>query len=840
MTKVKSNPTINLLTIKFVKNNKRRNIIAILAIIMTTVMFTSLFTALLSMIKSNLNMNIRESMTTCHTSIQDLTKEQFEKIRNDKTIDLYGYNIFMTLAENKQLRASSVEIRYADENAAKGYMSFPTKGRMPEKENEIALSTITLNLLEIPHELGTKVPIECILNGKKVSKEFVLSGYWKGDPVFMSQLAWVSEEFCLKNSKKALEETIEEGDYEGSYNLSIWYDNLWGLQEKTDYLDKTYKISDSQAKISVSYAYDLLIGEDGFPINIVFIVLIIIFIAGYLIIFNVFYISVQRDIRQYALLKNIGTTGRQLRKIVRGQALFLSIIGIPIGMVIGYIAGGKMTPMLVENNVQLEGNVLVTANPFVFIVSALFSLITIYIACMKPCRIVGKLSATEAIGISEVSGEKKHKPTRNVTPFFMALSNLRRIWKKAAIVICSLMLPVMILNAVYMIQKGFNVQEFVDTYISADFHVSGCTHNFKTSDLAAITPDIGTLLEKQKYVKSVNYVYDTETHHKLNKKEYKMLCSILDKLKKENVLDKKMLKKEEEYVEGKNVVSHILGIDEMSFQKMEYQTEKTTWKKFVSGKYVIVGALSDVLGFPYQIGDKVKLEFGNGKSKTYTVLTFGELPYDMRYPFGSGTYLDYTFYLPKDEYIAQTGNENARAAYIKVKDGKKQEFYKWIKDYTANHAPFLYFESSIELEKEAKGFAEKYYYTLVLLGGIIFVIGVLNFFNTSAVSILGRKRELSLLEAVGMTKKQIRKMLMYEGMFYLLTAFFIANTIGITFVKKIIDNTVGKAFYYTYQFDLTASIVILPILIGIAVFIPLYNYHKMCSETVVERIRMEE
>ena len=69
-------------------------------------------------------------------------------------------------------------------------------------------------------------------------------------------------------------------------------------------------------------------------------------LAGYLIIYNIFNISVKTDIRAYGLLKNVGTTGKQLKKIVRMQAWKLSALGIPIGLLCGYLAGLCMAPSL--------------------------------------------------------------------------------------------------------------------------------------------------------------------------------------------------------------------------------------------------------------------------------------------------------------------------------------------------------------------------------------------------------------------------------------------------------------------------------------------------------------
>ena len=59
--------------------------------------------------------------------------------------------------------------------------------------------------------------------------------------------------------------------------------------------------------------------------------LLLVIFTGYLIIYNIFQISVAGDIRFYGLLKTIGTTPRQLKRIIRQQALLLCLIGIPAG-----------------------------------------------------------------------------------------------------------------------------------------------------------------------------------------------------------------------------------------------------------------------------------------------------------------------------------------------------------------------------------------------------------------------------------------------------------------------------------------------------------------------------
>ena len=56
-------------------------------------------------------------------------------------------------------------------------------------------------------------------------------------------------------------------------------------------------------------------------------------ITGYLLIRNIFEISVVQEIKKYGLLRTIGTTEKQIKRIVYKQAFWLSIIGISIATV---------------------------------------------------------------------------------------------------------------------------------------------------------------------------------------------------------------------------------------------------------------------------------------------------------------------------------------------------------------------------------------------------------------------------------------------------------------------------------------------------------------------------
>ena len=206
-------------------------------------------------------------------------------------------------------------------------------------------------------------------------------------------------------------------------------------------------------------------------IAIAAVALLIVF-TGYLIIYNVFQISVAGDIRFYGLLKTIGTTPRQLRRIIRLQALALSAAGIPAGLALGWLLGGQLTPVVAA---RLNGVRAVTSvSPWIFAAAALFALCTVLLSCRRPGRMAGKVSPVEAVRYAEGGGKARAKArkARRVTPFTMAWANLGRSKGKTAVTVLSLSLAVVLLTVTVNFAGGFDMDKYVANFTASDFIVA--------------------------------------------------------------------------------------------------------------------------------------------------------------------------------------------------------------------------------------------------------------------------------------------------------------------------------------------------------------------------------
>ena len=285
---------------------------------------------------------MRQTGGSAHATFKYLDYEKLEKLKKHPLIKKYGYSIMLTNAENIEFAKIHTEIRYAQDEEAKMYFAYPETGTMPKAEDEIATDTRVLDLLKVPHKIGENVTIKYSLVGKEYTKDFKLCGFWESDYISPASMMWVSKDF-VEDELSENNLNMNESGHAGLINLDVMFSNSLGIGEKvSDVITESgYSISegdDNYIASGVNWSYVTInfdnIAEMAVPMLILS--LLVVF-TGYLIIYNIFQISVVKDIKSYGLLKTIGTTKKQIKKLIRKQAFMLCIIGIPIGLLIGFL-----------------------------------------------------------------------------------------------------------------------------------------------------------------------------------------------------------------------------------------------------------------------------------------------------------------------------------------------------------------------------------------------------------------------------------------------------------------------------------------------------------------------
>ena len=177
---------------------------------------------------------------------------------------------------------------------------------------------------------------------------------------------------------------------------------------------------------------------------------------------------------------------------MRVQALALSLCGIPLGLFLGWLLGGALTPVVVE---KLDGVVsLVSVNPLIFVGSGIFALLTVLISCYRPGRMAGRVSPVEAVRYTEGAsldrkrgkaggGRKGRKQAadladrekgggrngKRVSLLSMAWANLGRSRGKTVVTILSLSLAVVLFTVTVILVNSFDMDKYIAKFTASDF-----------------------------------------------------------------------------------------------------------------------------------------------------------------------------------------------------------------------------------------------------------------------------------------------------------------------------------------------------------------------------------
>lgn len=894
--RVANRKCIRRLAFKNLQSAKLRNLITITAVALTTILFTTLFTIALSMVENFQQSNFRQVGTYAHGIFKQLTKKQFDELKGDPMIKEWGLRRLAGMATDDVFKKSQVEVSYMDENYAKYGFTTPTVGHLPEEgTNQAATDLKVLSLLGVEPELGNEFTITIDVDGTETTETFTLCGYWEYDDITVANHVAMAE--------SRLEDILQKCNNQnhngltGSYNLDVMFQdassierNLKTVLEKHGYQNDEPG-RDDYIGLGVNWGYAGAQLSDAMDFSVILGIIaavILIIFTGYLIIYNIFQISVAGDIRHYGLLKTIGTTGKQIKKIVLIQSLFLSVIGIPIGLLLGYGIGVLLAPVVIQT-VADNDSVYYTsasANPAIFIGAALFSVVTVLISCRKPGKMAGKVSPIEALRYTEVDCLPKKKKTKKVSKkgisvFSMAYANMGRNRKKTFVTILSMSLSIVLFILTVAISNGFSMKKYLSMMISTDFIVADASYfnvRLHWGDRTPVSDDIVAQLENmdgitgagKTYGEAGFFVYDfIEEDYIRNGHMSKYYGSDF----MEQLIDHMPR-------EGNRLLNEIdiYGMDDFCLDQLTVWdgdiSRLKTEENMIAAVYFTddYGNMEDHTNWA-KVGDKVKIRYAE-EVEYYDALTgeiyetddLSSLPatasvsqrpkdegskdveYEVAAVVSIPTSLNYRFYgneqfvLNADQFIQDTGTSVPMYYTFNMADDEtaRQNMENFIADYTKNVDSSLDYESRYTYAGEFESFRNMFMLMGSILSLIVGLIGVLNFLNAVLTGIITRHREFAMLQSIGMTGKQLKKMLVLEGLYYTLGSVvisFILAVISSPLIANVIEN---MFWFFEYHFMITPLFIMIPIFAFLGILLPLASYHFLAGKSIVERLREAE
>lgn len=863
---------IKRLSKRYFKKNRIRNLAAILAIMLTAFLFTSITSLVFSMSSSiQLSMQMQKG-SKADGDIRYLTEEQYEELQNSDFIKEAGCRRFVGFASNAS--GHMVEINYADPVQQELTFCTPTYGKAPKKANEIATTDQALEALGVKAKVGETVLVEFTLRGKTYQYEMVVSGWWEAANDTGSLLI-VSEQFLKDNPDLFINTYAKDREIAGTYMADVVLKDKRHIQKQLQEFalsvggEPEQMNADNYIACSQNQVGNAMLQPGMMMSAIVFVLLFV--VSGYLLIYNIFDISVMQDVRQYGLLRTIGTSTRQIKKIVNRQAIWLTLIGLPLGLIFGFLVSKMLLPIVMKFFQANSLNAMkVSVSPLIFLIAAVFTIFTVIISTRKPAKKAAKISSLEAIRYTgqENKKTKKTKRTHGAKLSYMAFSNLGRNKRRSVFIVLSMLLCIVLFNSIIVITQSMDEEKWISRSTKTDFTVYNSVavngvspFQYREDGLPA---SVVNLINQQQGVEKERILYRNTRDDSDVTVDYKFedLVCIAEETEEDYV--------SKAYENGSSLrivpgtedgyFGNVFGVSEAFWEDVTiYEGENNLdalKEKMETGDYVIVGTIIDrltgeaeeetQLQQQLQVGDSITFLKDGKEEKTCSILakaTVVATEYETYAGANGATYIggDAPFLYMSDTKFKELYEEPTIFSYsFNAGQGQKENLEGFLADFTGENTSVAYTSTKLLQEQLASNRN-----IVLLVGGMIGVIlafaGLINFTNMMVTNIITRRHEFAAMQSIGMTNRQLRRLIVDEGLYYAAGADVIggllAAILGVTVLKNVLNSP--SMWYFTLRFTLVPALFIAVIYLILAAVIPVVVLHFFNKGSVVERLRTE-
>ena len=471
-----TNAIVKKLAKSFFKSNKQRNLIAIFATALTTILFTVLLSVTYGMNYANEQLSFQQAGTNAPMGFRFISDEIYHQISSNPRVNDSGYRKFITdTILNPELQSTSIEMSYMDEYYMVHSFSNPTIGKMPESANEIVCDSRILDALGISHEIGSIIPLEYSIRGQTYQAEFILSGFYEASQYETVQMIIVSHTFITENLDLLDNTYAKDGELSGVVMMYADTGSRQPSEIQSDLQnivdDLGLSLEDGASNyvngwVNPAYSNDNAISLSGI-LGIALAVFLFV-LVGYLIIYNIFYISLVNDVHSYGVLRTVGTTSKQIKRIIKSQSKWICLYGIGSGLVFG-IAISFLAFHIISGTTVLSGSSL-HLNIGILFISALFSAITVILGIGKSAKTISKLSPIDSARFFEnnTSHQKHIKSVKKDRILGLATSHFCSSMKKVLLVVLSISISLILLNCVTTITGGMDEDKYIGQHIKSD------------------------------------------------------------------------------------------------------------------------------------------------------------------------------------------------------------------------------------------------------------------------------------------------------------------------------------------------------------------------------------
>ncbi|WP_343338700.1 hypothetical protein TPELB_09010 [Terrisporobacter petrolearius] len=850
------------IVIKYIKSFKSRSIAIMLSIILGTALIVGVGTLSKSAQEAGLE-RIKRETGTYHVAYKDIDKNQLKVVKEGKDIKNIGLNSYYASTDKGE--KLPINILYADNNFINDESEI-VKGRLPEGKNEVVLEGWILNSMGLEEAVGQELTFK--LYDKEKPEKFkvvgILKDRYKDKSVGRCEMFLHLDENKINNfianvefnEGSPISNNIEVIAKKAHLNL----DNQVGVNSTLVGTVEENGGIDSESR-------NTAITMSAF--------------AG-LVIYSIFSISVYQRIRDYGMLRAVGATNFRVFKLMLYELLLIALISLPIGILLGM--GGAQIFNKTGGNIQYEGNIKST--PFVIptniiLISIACTIIMIFVISLLTYMKIRQISPIEAIK-KNFGADKKIKKSNFIIARLsnkisatktISIKNIFRNKKAFILIMLSMSIGgILVIKNDYAYSRSEAMYEDQqrEMYMNGDFvlTVNGSTdeengltdkeiNEIKNTD--GISEVKTARILQSRMVLDKKDILDMEYIEQLNNGGYtgSVLNGLLFKDKKSDkyLLKQKLKGFNDEMLKSldKYVVSGKIDIEKMKKENVAVIYMPYIVDTFYGTKDVVVGGGKPLANI--KVGDTVTIKYPKGKIDN--VESYWKAKDNLEYEeheFKVGAIVNYPFaddsmysgddgidVITSSNYLEKLfGENNYDVVYANAKKGEDHNAINKKLGEIGSKVPGTITTDMVQ-DKAADDRSLKqdklYSYGIV---AILFAISIFNIINNVSYNLTSRTSEFGMLRAIGISEKDFKKMITYEGLFYGIISSVIVVVGGIILQTRMYE-TYGFVDYgmdFVINYKLYILIVIVNILVGLlATYLPA---RKIKESSIVEAINIIE
>lgn len=843
------------MALAYLRKNKLRASLLILGVVLGIVLIFGT-----NVIKESQDKNDLEAINKLysghHVEFNDLNPDGVEKLRSDKNVS--KITTVQNLGNIVNKKGNSVLLRSANE----GYITDKANkltGRLPENNDEIVIEKKALDAMNIPYELNSNLDLTVKKKYKDsegnnqiyiLDKKFKLVGIVE-KPKGYYDVVWECEAFTYGNDEKNNIIPPDIVTYNSILNLKSGVKNLNEQAQELMNRNNLGRFSFLPNVPLVQKTIAIEIKNEN-SMNI-FKQEALILIAATIFIFNMFNITLNQTIKEMGLLRLIGSTKKNVRRIITYQALVIMFVGIILGLIVGWIYSyiGINT-----YNTELYKEAAIEAKLYVsntnIIKAIIIGVFSVFISCIIPIFKIGNISPITAIKKTEkiknyTNSYRVDKTLNKIFGFygFMGLKNIGRNKIRSLISLISIAL-----GGYIFITTFSSMQEEVDKKIE-DMQ--------NRYDIVMQFNGVGTDIDNLKYtdsdvdkikniagVKSINPIQVTNGFFDFNKneinKEFAKYNSIQEKDKMEQKMDLKLYADDyinetlKNFVKDGNLddfgkVSNgypNIAVYNYFYDRGEDYTLKNVFTNIKVG---------DILTIKTPVVENNKMIYKENKVRVCATLTPDWMS------MGDGQFgNNFEIIASKNQSKLLTGEQKYTKLGINLADPYDETVNRKVEK-ISNSIHLSQFKSRLSYIDLHSDTMQAYIKSQISLIALVLIIAAINIYCTIRTNLLVRRKELSTLRSLGLSMKNMKKMVMYEAFAYSILSFIIAlipTTINL--IKFVTWNNnayinYGIEHFMSFKFPVKESIIFLLMSITVCLLAVVTSNRDFKNMNIIEGIK---